>query len=105
MRIEQFVWLETIIDKLAAKHAVTPAEAEEVLYNHPRLRFQETGHQADEDMYAAYGVTDAGRYRVVFFIYKDENAALVVSARDMDTGERRRHERKWRDSFEQHLEG
>lgn len=50
MRIERFIWLEAITDKLGAKHGVTPVEAEEVLYNHPRIRFQEAGHRADEDM-------------------------------------------------------
>lgn len=94
MRIERFIWLDAIIEKLGAKHGVAPAEVEEVLSSRPRIRYQEAGHRPDEDMYAAYGVTDAGRYLVVFFIYKERHAALVVSARNMDAGERRRYERK-----------
>lgn len=94
MRIEQFIWLEAIVDKLVSKHGVTPVEAEEVLYNHPRIRFQEAGHREGEDLYAAYNVTSAGRYLVVFFIHKGDSSALVVSAREMESGERRRYERK-----------
>ena len=94
MKIEQFIWLETIVDKLLAKHAVTPSEAEEVLFNRPRVRFQETGHRPGENLYAAYGVTDAGRYLVDFFLLKHMNAVLVVSACEMEPGERRRYERK-----------
>ena len=94
MKIEQFIWLEAIIDKLMAKHGVTPVEAEEVFFNRPRIRWQEAGHRSGEDIYAAYGVTDRGRYLVVFFIYKDGHVALVVSAREMEPGQRRRYERK-----------
>ncbi len=94
MWIERFIWLDAIIDKLEAKHGVALFEVEEVLSNRPRIRYQEAGHRIDEDMYAAYGVTNAGRYLVVFFIYKEKHAALVVSARDMDAGERKRYERK-----------
>lgn len=94
MKIEQFIWLEAIIDKLMAKHGVAPVEAEEVFFNRPRIRWQEAGHRSGEDMYAAYGVTDRGRYLVAFFIYKDGHVALVVSAREMEPGERRRYERK-----------
>jgi uncharacterized DUF497 family protein len=35
-----------------------------------------------------------GRYLSVFFIRKPGNLALVISARDMDAGERKRYGRK-----------
>ena len=48
-----------------------------------------------EDLYAAYGRTYDGRYLVVFFVLRsDGHTAFVVSARDMDSAERRRYERK-----------
>ncbi len=47
-----------------------------------------------EDVYSAQGRTDAGRYLIVFFIYKPDHLALIVSARDMDAKERRRYERR-----------
>ena len=45
-------------------------------------------------MYTQRGQTDAGRYLIVFFIHKGDNTALILSARDMDAAERKRHERK-----------
>jgi uncharacterized DUF497 family protein len=94
MYIDDFIWLPDIIEKLAVKHHVTQDEVEEVFFNRPRYRFVESGHRADEDVYSASGQTDAGRYLIVFFIHKPDNTALILSARDMDQGERRRHERK-----------
>ncbi|MFQ6044123.1 MAG: hypothetical protein ACE5PV_24980, partial [Candidatus Poribacteria bacterium] len=40
------------------------------------------------------GQTEAGRYLIVFFIYKLNQDALVISARNMDRRERRRYGRK-----------
>ena len=94
MFIDDFVWLTEIAKKVASKHRVTLDEAEEVFFNNPRYRFVESGHRIGEDVYSAGGETDAGRYLIVFFIYKGDNTALILSARDMDTAERRRHERK-----------
>jgi uncharacterized DUF497 family protein len=94
MYIDDFVWLTEIANKVAAKHRVTLDEAEEVFFNNPRYRFVESGHRIGEDVYSAGGQTDAGRYLIVFFIYKGDNTALILSARDMDTAERKRYERK-----------
>lgn len=94
MYIDDFVWLTEITNKVATKHRVTPDEAEEVFFNRPKYRFVESGHRIGEDVYSAGGQTDAGRYLIVFFIYKGDNTALILSARDMNDGERRRHERK-----------
>ncbi len=94
MRIDDFIWLPDIIEKLAVKHHVTQDEAEEVFFNKPRYRFVESGHRSGEDVYSASGQTDAGRYLIVFFIYKADKAALILSARDMDEKERRRYGHK-----------
>ena len=94
MYIDDFVWLTEIADKVATKHRVTPDEVEEVFFNDPRFRFVESGYRSGEDVYSAGGQTDAGRYLIVFFIYKGDNTALILSARDMDAAERRRYERK-----------
>ncbi|TVQ95421.1 MAG: hypothetical protein EA399_17940 [Desulfovibrionales bacterium] len=53
------------------------------------FRFVEHGYKQGEDVYAALGQTDAGRYLIVFFIRKSDHAALIISARDMDRKERR----------------
>lgn len=94
MYIDDFIWLPEVVEKLAVKHHVAQEEAEEVFFNRPRFRFVESGYTPGEDVFAATGQTDAGRYLIVFFIHKRENMALVVTARDMDKKERRRHERK-----------
>ena len=93
MRIEEIVWLEEIIEKLWRKHHVETDEVEEVLRGRPKIRFVERGHRPDEDLYAALGRTGAGRYLSVFFVYKASKSALIISARDMDTAERKRYER------------
>jgi uncharacterized DUF497 family protein len=64
---------------------------EEAFRNGPRFRRIERGNVAGEDLYAAMGQSDSGRYLVVFFVYKQSHDALIVSARDMTTGERRRY--------------
>ena len=94
MNIDDFVFLPEIVDKLAAKHRLTQDEVEQVFFNNPRYRFIESGHRQGEDVYAAMGQTDAGRFVVVFFVHKGGNVALILSGRDMDGGERRQHERK-----------
>ncbi len=94
MRVTRVIWLPEIEDKLWQKHAVHVEEIEEVLFDDPRVRFVERGHREDEDMYAAYGQTDAGRYLIIFFILKAGNQALIVSAREMDDSERRSYGRR-----------
>jgi hypothetical protein len=47
-----------------------------------------------EDVYAAYGRTNAGRYLIVFFINKRRTAALPISARDMSESERSYYEKQ-----------
>jgi uncharacterized protein len=95
MRIDYIVCPGTIADKLASKHHMTVREARQVLLNKPRIRFAEQGHIADNDVYAAFGQTFGGRYVAVFFVYKPDTAtAIIISARDMSTKERRAYGRK-----------
>ena len=94
MEIRGIIWLRNIINKLAQKHQVDPEEVEEFFGNRPRIRRIERGDVAGEDLYSALGQTDAGRYLIVFFIYKRSREALVISARDMSQKERRRYGRK-----------
>lgn len=96
MKIKQIIWLPDFEDKLYEKHSVSVDDVEEALFNSspPHIRFMEKGSRKDEDLYAAYGQTIGGRYLVIFFILKSGNAALVISARDMDRKERRRYGRR-----------
>ena len=94
MRVTQIIWLPEIEDKLTRKHNLTVMEVEVVLYSEPQIRFAEKGHREGEDMYAAYGQTEEGRYVVVFYILKSGNQALIIGARDMDRKEQRLYERR-----------
>jgi uncharacterized protein len=94
MHVDDFVWLPDVIEKLAVKHHATQDEAEEVFFNSPHVRFVEKGYGSGEDVYAALGRTDSGRHRIVFFIHKPSHLALILSAREMDTGERKRYDRR-----------
>ncbi len=94
MRVDNFIWLPGVIDKLAVKHHVDQNEVEEVFLNRPKYRFAESGNRPGEDVYHATGRTNAGRYLIVFFIFKPHHTALILSARDMDRKERKRYERK-----------
>ena len=88
MYIDDIIWLEQIIEKLAWKHRITQEEVEEVFYNGPRIRRGPKGHIQGEDVYYAYGQTDNGRYVLVVFIYKRTREAVIISARDMEKKER-----------------
>lgn len=94
MRVNEIIWLPEIEDKLWEKHRITVVEAEEVLFGKPHVRFVERGHQPDEDLYAGYGQTEAGRYVIVFYVLKRGQRALVISARDMDSRERQTYGRR-----------
>lgn len=89
MNIEGILWRTRFVEKLAAKHGVNTDEVEEILFGNPFVRFWEKGNVRGEDLYVAYGQSDAGRYLLVFFIRKSGNIALPISARDMTDSERR----------------
>ena len=65
MRIDAIYCSEEVADKLAVKHQVEVEEAEDVLWGNPHIRFRERGKRKGENLYIAFGQTDAGRYLVV----------------------------------------
>jgi uncharacterized DUF497 family protein len=89
MRITDILWKEAIVEKLAAKHGVSIAEAEEVLLSKPLVRRIVKGHVRGEDIYSALAQIGGGRYLIVFFIDKTRGLALPISARDMSPAERK----------------
>jgi len=93
MKIVGFIWLEEIVEKLEVKHRVMPEEVEQVFLQQPRIRRMNQGHYRGEDVYRALGQTEEGRYLTIFFIHKLTNEALVLSARDMDSKERKSYAR------------
>jgi len=94
LKVSGFIWLDDIVEKLHRKHNVLPEEVRQVFDSRPKFRFIEKGHRLDENVYFASGQTQAGRYLIVFFVYKKDRRALILSARDMTPVERKRYERK-----------
>lgn len=80
--------------KLAVKHGVNMDEAEEILFANPHVRLFEKGRIKGENLYAAYGQTQAGRYLIVFFVLKDRTSALPISARDKTQSERKYYDKQ-----------
>lgn len=89
MKVTGIIWLREVVDKLLWKHNVTTDEAETVLNRASYYRLIETGDVEGEDLYAAMGQTEGGRYLIVYFVHKTTGEALVISARDMTRKERR----------------
>jgi len=94
MQIKDIIFLPGIVDKLDWKHNVNPDEVIDALFGQPLYRKVQKGHIPGEDVFAGLGRTKAGRYLVVFFVYKKTREALVLSARDMERKERRQYEQK-----------
>jgi uncharacterized DUF497 family protein len=94
MLIDDIIWLDSIVDKLAWKHNVMTSEVEEVLSGKCRIYKKESGKVDGEHLYNALGQTGTGRYLSIFFIRKLNNKALIITARDMSKIERIRYGKK-----------
>lgn len=94
MIIYEIIWKQKFVEKLSSKHRVAIEEAEEALGGTPVIRKVGRGHIKGENVYAAYSQIHNGRYLIVFFINKEGNRALPISARDMDPSERRYYEKQ-----------
>ncbi len=88
MKIHNIIWLTEVEDKIIRKHHVWPDEVEQMLLAQPYVRFMERGHRPGEDLYAAFGQTIGGRYLTVYFILKQPDVALIVTARNMTKKEK-----------------
>ena len=94
MKINTIIWLENIVNKINSKHGVTRREVIEVFCNAPYFLFVENGFRKGENVYSALGRTSGNRYLIIFFVYKNSKDALIISARSMTPGERKRYEKK-----------
>ncbi len=94
MVIRKIIWKDQFVEKLERKHGVSTEETEEVLGAKPHIRKVSKGRVKDENVYAAYGQTNAGRYLIVFYIRKVSSGLLPISARDMDDAERKYYDRQ-----------
>ncbi len=62
MQLNEVIWKDYFFDKIEVKHGILTDEVEEVLFSKPHVRRAQKGHVKGEDLYTAYGQTDAGRY-------------------------------------------
>jgi len=92
MRIDSITWKEKFVKKIEIKHHVSVKEVEEIIYGKKKVYRALKGDVEGEDIYLALDKTSSGRYLSVFFILKkDKHSVLPISARDMDSKERRRY--------------
>ena len=87
MIIKKIIWLKQFADKIERKHQVSQDEVNEILAKQPPVRMMGRGARKGENLYRAIGQSDAGRYLSIFFIYKGEGRALIISARDANAKE------------------
>lgn len=90
MKINVIIWKQKFVDKILTKHNVTINEVEEVLNGKKKVYRISKGDVNGENLYLALGKTNSGRYLSVFYILKQDHSVLPISARDMDSKERRR---------------
>lgn len=95
LKIREFIWRDSVLEKLAWKHSVSPLEVEQALQGaHCKIIRNLRGHVKGEDIYNALGRTESGRYISVFFVLKYRHDALILSARNMSFRERRLYAKK-----------
>ncbi len=94
MWLKEIIWIDKFIFKIQKKHNVTVEEIEEALLSGALFCHARRGKVNGEDVYVAYGKTQAGRYLFIVFIYKSPMKGLIISARDMTIKERRRYNAK-----------
>jgi uncharacterized protein len=93
IKLRGIIWLDSVVEKINTKHVVSCEEVHQAIKSRAMFRFVEKGHRRGENVYAALGQTEAGRYLIVFFIQKSDYRILIVTARDMTVAEKKRYEK------------
>jgi len=83
-----------LLTSLKGSTMLNSMKYEKFFANRPLFRFVEKRYRPNENVYAALGQTNVGRYLIIFFVYKKDKHALILSARDMTRAERRKYEQK-----------
>jgi uncharacterized DUF497 family protein len=86
-----FQWDRGHSNKNLLKHNVQHWECEQVFFNKPLVVLEDPGYSAAETRWAGFGKTDSGRLLVVI-LTKRGNLLRVISARDMNSKERKFYE-------------
>ncbi|GMR22850.1 MAG: hypothetical protein BMS9Abin37_1226 [Acidobacteriota bacterium] len=76
-----------------AMYLVTRVEAGRLHEQRRRIHGFEDQLFTSAEFHGAYGQTEAGRYLTVIFIRKLGGRALIITARDMDSKERKQYGR------------
>ncbi len=87
-----FQWDEGNKNKNLTKHQVENWECEQVFFNEPLLVLDDSKHSLKKKRWAAFGMTDIGRYHKKNFT-KRGTLLRVKTARDMNRKERRFYEK------------
>ena len=87
-RIQGFIWLDWVVDKIESKHDVDTEEVEETFFGG-----QIKVRRAESGKYLLYGQSLDGRYLFVVFTWVGRQVK-VITARDMTPSERRFFARK-----------
>lgn len=87
-RIDGFIWLDWVVDKIIEKHGVAPNEVEQAFFTAPYKLLR-----AQEGKYRLYSRSNSGRYLFIVFVWEGRDVK-VVSARNMTDSERRFYSRK-----------
>ena len=88
LRVEGFIWLDWVAEKIVAKHDVYPEEVEEAFFNSPyKVR------HIEKEKYMLLGRSTEGRYLAIIFVWEGREVK-VITARDMTDAERRFYGRK-----------
>jgi len=82
-----FDWDRNNVEKIWARHKVSPFECEQVFFNEPLVVHEDVRHSRDEARYYILGQTDKKRPLFVVFTVR-KNLVRVISARDMSKKER-----------------
>lgn len=82
MVIKDIIWTQKNIAHIA-KHKVSVEEVEEVILYNPFIL------KTKENKYIALGQTLGGRYLIVIIAKKKKNKVKVITARDMDSKEKK----------------
>lgn len=81
MRVKRIIWIPEFEEKLLLKHAILVEEVEEVLFGSPQIYFLEKGHREDENLYVAYGQTEAGRNENIM---ANENGSSISKSKTLE---------------------
>ncbi|MBA2732204.1 MAG: BrnT family toxin [Acidobacteria bacterium] len=86
-----FEWDKGNLEKNWISHKVTAVECEQIFFNLPLVVADDVKHSRKESRFYALGQTDAGR--LLFSVFTIRRKLIrVISARDMNTKERRAYQ-------------